>query len=75
VALFASLVTALSLNYATYPLLLELAAETCYPIEESISSGFLTGASNLVGIVYMTFAWFPSLGESFGHYSHLQFYL
>ena len=40
----------------------ELTAEALYPIEESVTSAFMSGGSNLVGVVYTTLAVIPGLG-------------
>ena len=61
--LFGSVILATSLNYAAYPLTLELAAEVLYPSDENAVGGWLTAVINLFGFLFFTAFFIPNIGQ------------
>ncbi|CAG0896584.1 unnamed protein product [Darwinula stevensoni] len=69
--LFGSVILATSLNYAAYPLTLELAAEVLYPSDENAVGGWLTAALNLFGFLFFTAFFIPKIGVLWINYTQL----
>ncbi|CAG0918262.1 unnamed protein product [Notodromas monacha] len=59
--MFLSLGVAWATNSCILPLFLELTAEALYPVEESVSAGFLTGIQNIVGVFFLSLAFIPGI--------------